>query len=215
MSVRPATDDDIRFLAQVMQDSTVPVVGHGLFDKALDDVEIAPLAFNEALIRSGANHWGQLGSFVVIEEQGEPVGACAAYRSDDPDRRPLTPDGLKRVTEHLGWTQDQSRAFWRRYVSLFGLFGDLPQLFQPAPYVLEFTGIVPSQRGRGHLPALLAAHVERARAQGYRQIGVSATIGNEAARRGYTKFGFRLHERIGPEAYGNAFPGMDRLLLDI
>ena len=198
-----------------MQESTVPVVGHGLFDKALADFDIASVAFNEALIRSGANHWGQLDSFIVLEVAGVLGGACASYRSDDPDRRPLTPDGLKRVTEFLGWLPTQSSAFWRRYVAQFGMFGDLPQLFQPAPYVLEFTSIVPSQRGSGLLHALLDAHVDRARAQGHHQIGVSATIGNEAALRGYTKFGFRLHERIGPEAFGNAFPGMDRLLLDI
>ena len=46
-------------------------------------------------------------------------------------------------------------------------------------------------------------------------MGVSAVIGNDAALKAYTKFGFQFHKRVGPEEYGNAYPGMDRLLLEI
>lgn len=215
VNVRPANRSDAPFLAEMMQISTMPVVNRGLFDVAIEGTDTDPLRFNEALILSGANHWGQLDSFVIIEEDGHLFGACAAYLSSDPDRRPLTPLGLKLVTDHLGWSTDTSRLFWRRYVSQFGLFGDLPQLHQPAPYVLEYTAIRTGHRGRGLLAPLLSAHVDRARSQGHKMMGVSAVIGNDAALKAYKKFGFRFHKRVGPEEYGNAYPGMDRLILDI
>lgn len=215
VNVRPANSEDVPFLAEAMYISTVPVVNRGLFDAAIGELDIHPLAFNEALILSGANHWGQLDSFVVIEEGEERLGACAAYLSSDPDRRPLTPAGLQLLTDYLGWSTDISRQFWRRYVSQFGFFGDLPQLYQPAPYVLEYTAIKAEHRGRGLLSPLLSAHVDRARLQGHEVIGVSAVIGNDAALKAYQKFGFKFHNRVGPEEYGNAYPGMDRLLLNI
>jgi GNAT superfamily N-acetyltransferase len=215
LNIRPAGPQDAPFLAEAMYESTVPVVNRGLFDLALTDVDIDPLKFNEALLLSGASHWGQLDSFIIVEEDGEPAGACAAYLSSEPDRRPLTPEGLKLVSEHLGWPADVGRRFWMRYASQFGLFGDLPQLHQPAPYVLEYTAIRAKHRGRGLLAPLLSAHVDRARSQGHKMMGVSAVIGNDAALKAYTKFGFQFHKRVGPEEYGNAYPGMDRLLLEI
>ena len=214
-SVRPATEQDTPFLAEVMHDSTIPVVGHGLFDTALEGLDIDPLKFNEALILSGANHWGYLDTFVVLEEDGVLAGACAAYLSGDPDRRPITPDGLKRVADWLGWTPDQARAFMRKYYGQFGIFPDLPQLFQPADYVLEYTGIKSEFRGQGLLQPIIDAHVERARKLGHKTMGVSATIGNDRALKGYLKCGFRFLKRVGPEEYGNAFPGMDRLIMDL
>ncbi len=215
LTIRPAVTDDVPFLAQMMYDSTTPVVNRGLFDLVLEGIDIDPLKFNEALILSGANHWGPLGSFIVAEQDGELVGACAAYLSSDPDRRPITPDGLALVAEYLGWSQEQSRGFWRKFVGFFGFFGDLPQLFQPADYVLEYTGIRADRRGQGLLQPILAAHRERARDQGHKTMGVSVVIGNELARNGYTKFGFQFLKRVGPEEYGGAYPGMDRFILDL
>lgn len=54
-----------------------------------------------------------------------------------------------------------------------------------------------------------------ARSLDCKTMGVSATIGNDQALRGYLKCGFRHLTRVGPEEYGNAFPGMDRLIMDL
>lgn len=213
--IRRAAAEDAPFLAQMMYDSTTPVVNNGLFDRILEGIDIDPVDFNKALILAGANNWGQLDSFIVAEEDGELVGACAAYLSSNPDRRPITPEGLAAITAYLGWSPAQSNAFWRKFISWFGFFGNLPQLFQPGDYVLEYTGIRADRRGRGLLQPILAAHRDRARAQGHKTMGVSVVIGNDPARHGYAKFGFEFHNRVGPEEYGGAYPGMDRFLLDL
>lgn len=162
IDVRPAETDDVPFLAHVMQQSTVPVVGHGLFDLVLEGLDIDPVSFNAALIRSGANHWGYLDTFVVLEKDGARAGACAAYLSADPDRRPITPAGVKLVCDFLGWDADKCRAFMKQYYGSFGIFPSLPQLFQPADYVLEYTGIEPEHRGQGLLQPIIDAHATRA-----------------------------------------------------
>jgi GNAT superfamily N-acetyltransferase len=214
--VRPAAGEDVPYLAQVMYDSMLPGVGRGVFDAALEGTGVTPLAFHEALLHANASNWGQLADFVVLDLPEAPrAGAASAYRSNLPDWRPLTGVGFKAVSERLGWSPETGRDFWRRYVQTFGLFGQSPQLFQPADYVVEYVAVNPELRGRGLIRPLLEAHVERARAAGCATIGISAMYGNDPALRAYLKFGFREHARLGPERYGGAFPGMIRLILDL
>lgn len=211
---RPATEKDARFLAEIMHESVIPVVNRGPFDAALEGLDIDPVSFDEALILSGANHWGPLESFIVLEVDGELVGAAAAYPSKQPDMRPITPEGLEKVATYLGWTPEQSRGFWRKYVSFFGLFPELPHLAQPADYVLEYVAIKEAWRGRGLFLKLVEAHAERARKLGYKTLGISAVIGNDPAYRNYQKFA-KFHCRVGPEVYRNTFPGFDRFVMEL
>lgn len=215
-SLRAARPDDTPFLAGVMYESMLPGVGRGVFDQALEATGVAPLAFHEALLAAGASNWGGLADFVVLDGAEAPrAAAAAAYRSAQPDWRPLTAAGFKAVSERLGWSQDTARAFWRSYVAAFGLFGQAPQLAQPADYVIEYVAVDPALRGRGLVRPLLDAHAERARAAGCATLGISAMVGNEPALRAYLKYGFREHARLGPEQFGGAFPGMVRLILNL
>lgn len=212
-TIRPAAPEDIPFLARVMYDSMLPGVGRGVFDTSLEGAGVEPLAFHEALLASHANNWGQLEDFLVLDLPDRPrAAAAAAYRSDLADRRPLTAEGFKAVTEQLGWPQEVARGFWRRFVGVYGLFGNAPMLAQPADYVLEYVAVDPELRGRGLVAPLLEAHTTRAREAGHATIGVSAMFGNEPALRAYLKCGFEEHLRLGPEQYGGAFPGMIRLI---
>ncbi len=217
--LRPAEPRDIRFLAEVMYESMLPGVGHGVFDAPLESVGLAPIDFHEALIRMGSNNWGQLDSFFVIEVEGAgPVAAMGAFFSDMPDLRPLTAEGFKNVSEHLGWDKVAARDFWRKYISFFGLFGNAPQLAQPAEYVMEYAAVHPEFRGRGLLKPfsyarLIAAHAGRARELGKKTLGGTAIFGNDAVTLALLKLGFREHSRFGSDFYGGAFPGLARYIL--
>jgi GNAT superfamily N-acetyltransferase len=216
VTARKAQDSDGRYLAQVMYDSMLPGVGHGVFDDALVGAGVDPVTFHEALLLTGANNWGQLDSFIVLETADQPqAGAMGYFLSSMPDLRPLTGQGFKLVSDHLGWPPDVAREFWRRYLSFFGLFGTAPQLAQPADYVLEFSAIDPELRGRGLYGRLLSAHVEQARAMGCKTVGGTAILGNDIVLRALLKFGFREHARFGPEHYRGAFPGLTRLVLEL
>jgi len=213
---RPAAAADSRFLARTMYQATFAGVGRGLFDVALTQTGVDPLAFNEALLLAGASNWGQIDDFLVLEaDDGSHAGAAGAYLSDRQDLRPLTAEGFEAVSGRLGWSPDAARAFWRAYVRAFGLFGDSPQLAQPAAYVIEYLAVPEALRGRGHARLLLEAHAERARANGHAQVAISAMFGNAPALETYLRCGFREHARLGPERFGGAFPGVTRLVREL
>jgi GNAT superfamily N-acetyltransferase len=216
LDIRPAATADSRFVAQMMYDSMLPGVGKGAFDDALEGAGVDPVGFGEALILEGANNWGQLSDFLVLEDaEAGPVAASAAYRSNLADWRPMTPDGFERTAARLGWGPDLSRQVWMAFVRRFGMFGNAPQLKQPADYVIEYIAVEPEHRGRGLGAKLLAAHANRARSEGWKTMGVSAMYGNEPALRAYLKFGFEEAYRLGPEHYRGAYPGMIRLILTL
>ena len=98
-SVRPAEIGDAKFIAQMMYESMIPIVGQGMFDDALRDTGVDPIAFNEALLMNQASNWSQLDSFFVLEDDfGRLGGALGAYYSNQRDLRPLTADGFERVS---------------------------------------------------------------------------------------------------------------------
>ena len=214
--IRPAKTADIPFLAWAMLESMRPGPGVGLFEGALDGTGTNSLEFHEALLRAGANNWGPLDSFLVIEaDGGKLAGAMGAFLSDIPDLRPLTGEGFAAVSQGLGWSDEIKRQFWRRYVSFFGLFGTAPQLIQPYDYVIEYAAILPEFRRQGLYANLLNGHIERARQLGHSTLGGTAVFGNEAVQAAYQRLGFREHSRFGPEYYRGAYPGMIRMIYDL
>lgn len=211
--VRPACDDDIGFLADVMHAATLPGPGRGLFDSVLEGTGTDPVDFNKALLASAASNWGQLDSFLVLQDHERgPIGAVGGFTSDRADLRPLTPEGLRSVAAYLGWSNDTASKFWRRYVGVFGLFGNAPQLAQPGEYVLEYAALRADARGRGLYRHLLSAHSERAQQRGYRTLGHAAMIGNDAVLKALLKFGFHEHSRFDAAYYRGHFPGLIRLV---
>ena len=216
VTVRAARPQDVGFLARIMYESMLPGTGRGIFDLPLVGTGIDPVAFHEALLRTGTSNWGQLDRYLVLEDtSGRLVGGASAFLASEPDRRPLTAAGFEIVAADLGWSPDMSRLFWRAYVSIFGLFGRAPQLDHPGDYVIEYAAIAPEFRGRGLYATLLEAHVRRARTQGFASVAHTAIMGNDAVLRALTKFGFREHVRFGPEYYRGFFPGLIRLVHDV
>ena len=214
--IRRAKESDSAFLAWAMLESMLPGPGRGIFDLALQDTGTRPLEFHEALLRSGVNNWGQLDSFLIVEgEAALPVAAMGAFDGGMADLRPLTAEGFKTVSDYLGWSNETGRAFWRKYVSFFGLFGSAPQLFQPADYVIEYVAVAPDHRRKGYYTQLLDAHVSYARELGHSTLGGTAVYGNDAVYKAYERYGFREHSRFGPEYYRNTYPGMARMVFDL
>ncbi|RAK52387.1 hypothetical protein [Phenylobacterium deserti] len=211
--VRRAHAADIPFLAWAMYESMLPGVGYGIFDAALEGSGTDPIAFHEALLEVGANNWGQLDSFFIIDApDGTPGAAMAYFISSMSDRRPLTAQGFKAVSAHLGWSPEVAREFWRKYTSFFGLFGNAPQLEHPTDYVLEYAAVRPDLRRQGLYGRLIEAHARQARALGHTALGNTAILGNDKVLGAMAKWGFEEHARFGPEHYRGQFPGMIRVV---
>lgn len=215
VTCRPATQDDCAFLAEIMLQSMLPSGSRGLFDDLADVVGVDRLVFHEALLRVGANHWGPLDSFIILERGGEAVGAVAAFPSQQPDNRPITPSGLKRLAGHFGLDAAQEKLLLRTYIMKFGAFGSLPHLVHPAEYVLEYAALAPGYSGGRVFGHLLRAHAARAVSLGYRTLGLIALVGNEDAGVAWRNYGAELHSSIGPEAFKNTRPGLHRYVLDL
>lgn len=215
IDTRQAGNEDAEYLAGVMYDSMLPGAGRGVFDVALEGTGTNSLQFHEAMLLTGASNWGQIESFFILEVEGKRAGAMGAFLSSMSDRRPLTAEGFARVSEYLQWEPSVARAFWNKYVAFFGLFGNAPQLEQPAEYVLEYAAVDSMLRGRGLYGRLLAAHAERAKERGYKTMGGTAIAGNESVLRAMHKFGFHDHAHFGPEFYNGQFPGLTRLVYEV
>lgn len=214
--VRSAEERDVPFLAGVMHESMTPLTGRGVFDEALAETGTGPLEFHEVLLRTRSNNWAQLDSFLILDgPDGEPAGAAGAFSGDLDDLRPLTAQGLETAASQLNWSESVSRTFWRKYISLFGLFGKTRQLTHAASYVIEYAAVSPEMRGHGAYGLILAGHRDRARALGFDAISTSAAFGNQPVLRALQKFGFEEAMRFGPEEYRDMFPGMIRLLYRI
>ena len=194
----------------------LPGVGHGIFDAALEGTGVLPVDFNEALILSGANNWGQLESFLVLETPDKiRAGAAGAFLSSVSDPRPLTAEGFITVSKHLDWTPVIARDFWRKYVSFYGFFGNTPTLAQPGDYVIEYVGVGRRSVGRGSTVVSFRPMLTAPNCRTTKRWASAAVVGNEPAIRSVLKFGFREVVRFGPEDYGGKFPGMVRFLCDV
>ena len=214
--IRPAQPIDIPFLADVMYQSMLPGVGKGAFDSQLEGTGVTPLEFHEALLREGANNWGQVEDFLIVEDPaGRPAGAMGSFLSNNGDQRPLRPEGFEAVANHLGWSPEAKKTFWKKYVSVFGLFSKSPNLVQPAAYVLEYAAVRKDMRGAGLYGKLVKAHAVRARKKGHSVVGGTAIFGNASVLRCFKKLGFRLHTVMGPERFRGLYPGLNRFVLDI
>lgn len=214
--IRQAEPSDIPFLADVMYQSMLPGVGRGVFDSQLEGTGVTPLEFHAALLREKANNWGQVEDFLIVEDPaGRPAGAMGSFLSNTGDQRPMRPEGFEAVANSLGWSPDAKKAFWKKYVSVFGLFGKSPNLFQPADYVLEYAAIREDMRGAGLYGQLVMAHAARARERGHAIVGGTAISGNTSVVRSFEKLGFRVHTVMGPERFNGLYPGLTRLVLDI
>jgi GNAT superfamily N-acetyltransferase len=216
VNVRPAVTGDHRFIAEMIYESMLPVVGRGMFDAALEGTGVDPVAFHEVLLLNEASNWGQLDSFFVLEdEDGKPGGVMGAYFNDQPDLRPLTAEGFERVVAKLNWSKEMAQGFWRKYVSFFGFFGTAPQLQHPGEYILEFGAVRPDLRGRLLYRHMVNAHIARAKERGYKSVGSTGVAGNLVVERAMGRLGFEVRARFGPEHYRGMFPGMVRLVYDI
>jgi GNAT superfamily N-acetyltransferase len=214
--IRRAEETDSRDLAIFMYESMLPGTGQGIFDRLLRGMAISPLDFHEALLRSGANNWGQIDSFFVIElDDGSLGGGVGAFLSSMPDLRPLTAEGFARVSKHLGWTREMDREFWRDYILFFGPFGTAAQLRHPGEYVLEYAAVREDLRGCGLYAHLLAAHAQHARDTGFNTMSTTGIAGNTAVLRALTRFGFEPAVHFGPERYRGTFPGLTRLIFHL
>lgn len=215
ISTRPATPDDVNFLARIMERSMLPAQGQGLFDELAQAIGIDRTGFHEALLRAEASNWGQIRDFIIVEQDGRPAAAAGSHLSNLEDVRPITMGQVLSLSKQLELPQDAAKRLLQASISKFGVFGDTPHFRDPAEYVVEFAAVLPEFSGLRLSRHFFGAHVKRAVERGCKTLGTRALVGNHSALHAWERLGLRHHSTISAEQVGHGFVGIHRLTLDL
>jgi ribosomal protein S18 acetylase RimI-like enzyme len=212
--VRQGTRADIPFLAWCNYEATSPAPGFCYWDPLVADTGTPTMAFIEAVLATDALAWGQCEDFLILEEQGHPLGGASGFTMDPGDYRPLRHDRLPAVAERLGWSDTSLARFQQQYEAVWSDAQE-STLAPTAPWTIECVAVVPEARGQGVAKALLRALLDRGRALGHRTAGIAVTLGNEPARRVYEALGFQMYVTYGAAYFDGAYPGTIKYRVDL
>ena len=211
---RKATEADIPFLTRIGYEASLPPLNRSIWDDLLDGIETSSLQFIEAELRANASNWGEVGDFLILEEEGKPVAAAAGYVPNEEDYTPVRLSRIDALAQELNWSNAIANTFRERYMELWG--GDLrPFMFMPqATWIVETVAVIPEARGRGLGQEIVKAVVEEGRSQNHSYAGIMVINGNDAARRTYESVGFKpyitFYADLFSEQFGMDFPGITK-----
>ncbi|WP_008318291.1 GNAT family N-acetyltransferase [Leptolyngbya sp. PCC 6406] len=214
LTTRKAAIADIPFLTQIEYEASLPPFDHCFWEDLLEGTGTTALQFIEAELRADGSNWGDVGDFVILEEQGKPVAAAAGYVPNGEDYSPLRLSRLDAIAQELGWSIATTSAFRDRYLGLFG--GDVKPFFltPQAPWIIENVAVLPEARGRGLGKVLLKAVLKEGRSQGHSHAGIMVINGNDRARHTYESVGFKPYQTFYADyfldQFNIEFPGVTK-----
>lgn len=213
LTIRAATPDDAAFIAWVELEATRSGTPLGFWDVALPGPDAGRLALMaQVVVDEGKPSFAHFSGFLVAELAGQAIGAMSGY---DPTRKKLGhfAGALDRVLERNHWSAAHRELLWKRAAPAAACM--------PAPpadrFVVEWVALTPEARGKGVASQLMAAILERGRAQGFTKAQISHLIGNEPAQRCYERAGFRFVDDVRDPSFEAIFgrPGVARMWLDL
>lgn len=193
----------------------LPAQGEGLFDELAASIEMDRLAFHEAILLAGANNWGQLSNFLIVDYDGEPAAATSAHLSNMGDVRPITAQQLMLLSKYLDLPPKRSKLLLQTSIMKFGAFGDTPHFRDPAEYVVEYAAVMPAFTGNQLSRYLFGAHIKRALDLGCKTLGTRALVGNDTALNAWQRLGLRYHSTVSADQAGGKSIGIHRLVLNL
>jgi ribosomal protein S18 acetylase RimI-like enzyme len=212
IETRPATADDAPFLAWVMQEAARSHLEKGIWDFTFPGEDEPRLEILAKLVTSERIHFAHFSRFHVLEFDGEPAAALAAYENSQHGMEHLAL-GMAEVFSQLGWSQEQMLAVGERSAS-FAATG------YPNPdglWIIEWVATRPEFRGRALIRRLLFEILELGREQGFERAQIGYLLGNTRAKSAYERVGFKwVEEHCHPdfeEDYGT--PGLARMQRDL
>ncbi len=209
VTVRQGTIADAAFLAQIDLISSIPPFERSFWDELVESTGVSTHRFLEAMLLTRAAGWGQSEDYLVLEQGGEPVAACAVYepQPDATDRRPLKLERIRELAAELGWSDVVRDGFVESYNQSWPM--EITHCLIPqAPVIIESVGVIPEARGRGLGRRLLQEAFAEARRRGHATIGIMVIHGNEPARNLYESAGFEPYLTYHSTYFEGKFPGL-------
>ncbi len=210
--IRPATPDDARFIAWVIQAAGRSHLPKGIWDIALPGDEEERLDVLQAIVTTRQLHFAHWTRFLVHEVDGVPAAALSAYESEafGGDKLGL---GMGEAFTTLGWSDEEMLAVPRRMAP----FGSLGFPTPHSLWIVEWVATLPDYRGRGLVNALLLDILEQGREEGFVRSQIGYFIGNTPAKNAYEKVGYKYVDEYRHADWEAALgsPGVARLHLDL
>lgn len=198
-TIRPATSNDIPFLAYVQYEASLPPSNFSFWDYPLMGLGVESLHFIEMVMRLNAGTWGSVDQFFVMEHEGRPVAAAAGIEPDEAFARgPVRISEINRIGEALGWSSELIETYRQRYEEQWpdpqGNFLLLPQ----ASWIIESVAVIPEMRAKGLVKPLMQALFEEGKRRGHTHVGITVANGNDRAQKAYEHMGFQKYLAFGP-----------------
>lgn len=209
VTMRRGTSADASFLAQIDLIASIPPFERSLWDEWVEPTGVSTHRFLEAMISTRATRWGQAEDYLVLEQRGEPMAACAVYepQPDAIDHRPIDLECLPELAAELGWNETARESFIASYNQSWPV--DATDFLIPqAPVIIEFVGVLPEARGQGLGRRLLQEAFAEARRRHHTMIGIMVIHGNEPARNLYESAGFEPYLTYHSTYFEGKFPGL-------
>ena len=206
LTFRGATQEDLDFVAWCNYTASSPAPGFCWWDPLIEGFGIETITFVRRAVALDVLAWCRIKDFVIAEHRSMPVAGAARFAMREDDYRPLNLQQIGGLYRALEWSDSQIRQFEGKYAAVWSNPQD--ETLRPSgTWTIECVAVVEEARGRGVGAALMRHIIDEARAGGLESVGISVTIGNQAAERLYQSVGFQPYVSYFSEYYYGVFPG--------
>ncbi len=208
-SIRPATIDDVPFLAWIQQEAARSHLPFGFWDLAIPGPDEYRLRIIERICRAEAvsfSHWSR---FLVAEVDGEPAAGLSAYDEPKLATGERFIQALLEAVVPEGWGMERLGALEQRVQPFLTCVSEQPE----DAWIVEWVATRPERRGKGLIHALLRSIVDEGRRRGHTLFQIGVLIGNTPAQRAYEGAGFVVVDEKRDPAFEATFgsPGVRSL----
>lgn len=205
-SIRPATVDDLPFIAWVQLEASRSHLPFGFWDLALpgsDEYRLGLMARIASVEPGSFAHWSR---FLVAEVNGEPAAALSAYDDAKVATGEKFFQALIAALGAEGWNGDRLGAMQQRSAPFLTCAPEQPD----DTWVVEWVATKTAHRGKGLTKALLHAILAEGEKRGHSRFQIGVLIGNTPAQRAYEGVGFRVSSEKTDPAFEATFgtPGI-------
>jgi len=205
ITIRDATQDDDRPIAQAMLESSRAEKGIGIFDLIFQSTDEKVLT--DALARlsvTQAKSYCHFSNFLIADVDGVLAGVLCGY-----EPRIATHDIFTKALEEIGFDQ----SYQERIASYLVVEPEADK----NTWVLDFMAVKDEYHEFDVLKELIRKSLLKARLKGYRKAQTMVEIGSVEAQIVYEKLGFTVIDEKQSDYYKDQFgrPGIMRLQMEL
>jgi len=210
ITIRPAVEADVPFIAWVQQEAARSHLPLGFWDLAFPGAESDRLRVVGRIAKAKPRSFCHYSGFLVAEADGHAAAALSAYTRPSIAAGSALFEALGEALDAESWSEPQRDAMGLR-ISPF--MTCIPETKEDA-WVIEWVATLPAYRGKGLVRTLLHEVLARGKARGHAQSQIAVLIGNTPAQRAYESVGFRVADEKTHADFERAVgcPGIRRLL---